>query len=144
MRNKIWKTIPIVLALFIIVGILGTKIWQRNNKNNDFENNLVSLDWRITLSSEGIKRFDTIRHFCKNKQLIAEQDKNGKIISIKINPDNIQLQKINPASKFIDYTFDKKCQNVYAIVDYNKIIDLFKFDIKTGQSIQLTNNLYKQ
>jgi len=127
------KLIPIILIIGI-VSSLGIKIWQPKNNKKDLTNNLVSLDWRTPLLPEGTKNFDLIRHSCQNK--------NG----LEITLTNIQLQKIDKTAQINDYTFDKKCQNIYAIVNYhnNETIDIFKFSVETGKYTQLTNNLFKE
>lgn len=168
-----WYSKMLAVLLFFIVLLVGIYIGSEAQKTSSsvvyhkmLSNQVIQLSSKILKPEENIypiqihpgydlryQKFDVSRYICQGNELVADLEKdpygndsvNHEAISLHMAYGNIELKKIEPKAKFISYTFDKECSNVYAIVQYNKnLMDIFKFDIGTGDYTQLTNNLYLQ
>lgn len=139
----------------IIWRLNENKIAVNNNPNNAIQNLQPEISdalgdiYPILIRPAVNDKFDAIRYSCQNKKIVSKTEEGvpfGSFSwanSIKIIPGDIELEKIDPTSKFISYTFDKDCKNIYAIINYddNNRADIFKFDVKDGKYEKLTENL---
>lgn len=158
-KNKIILTsaiIIIIAGLAIIIWRLNeNKIAVNNNPNNAIQNlqpeigDVLGDIYPILIRPAVNNKFDAIRCSCQNKKIVSKTEEGvpfGSFSwanSIKIIPGDIELKKIDPTSKFISYTFDKDCKNIYAIVNYdnNNRTDIFKFNAEDGKYEELIENL---
>lgn len=150
--------------LVLIICIFGTIIWQLNNHKTTINNPSQKIQAPKAKTDKALgniypimeipqvnERFDETRYSCQNKKIVSEIENDntfGKSIylqatSVTIMPDNIKLEKADSTAKFISYTFDNECKNIYAIVQYklDESKDIFKFNVENGKYTKLTNNL---
>lgn len=149
--------------LFFGIGLLLSGCMNTQNQNQDSLNEQMEpeLEAPVTTTNEQNKnepwgniypiyhipvtneQFDDIRYSCGNNRIIAgNTDEFGGTDSLTIMPANQELKKIDPAARFVSYTFGYECENVYAIVEYaEKKSDILHFDAQSGKYEKLTENL---
>jgi hypothetical protein len=167
--NKQINTVLAIAILVIITSIIGIIFWINNNKQNDQDK--LATQYQSVVKDETSKitgddffpvqripfindNFDRLRYSCGNQTIVPEIEKDENFsdgispfryaTSIKIMPSNVELEKIDNSAKFISYTFDKECKNIFAIVSYqqnNEAFDIFQYNTTNGKYIKLTENL---